>query len=877
MREAGAQARSAMIGTIHDASGAPLPGVDVSLAGAALSGGSRTDVTNARGAYRFSDLPPGEYELAAELQRLPVVRRSGLWLPVGTTLTIDVTLGANGARNAATRDEAAPVVDVTAAASTLQFSREELESLPFAGVGGLVQLTPGVTPRSVFGGGPDTNQLVIDGSQTVLTHRLGTASAGIHPYWMDEAQIVSLGVNAHAGEFSGVVTNLAVRHGGNRISGLGEYRTTRPNAVANNTGSLSDALRAQFRPQKIISRWAANAQAGGPIVRDRVFFFAGLVYNRNKSQQAGTIGDVAQDSRTPNVMARLNWVASPVVRLEGFFQRERNRSTGALGRNQLPETAGDSTTRVYTWNQHLTWTAGARTLVEVRASGLDLRLLGLPDARRAGPPTRVDRITQIRSGNAARFDDNFARRILTGASLRREIDGIGGSHDVDVGFEHDQTTFRTVSGFPGGRSYTDAAGVPDEVQFWDGDTVMSTGARTTFYIEDAWRTGRVTIHPGVRVAVNRGSVPDAGTVYRSHPVSPRLGVAWDVAADHRTVVRAGYGRFHDGLYPTVFDFLNTSGLTPSIRYDVLAGGALQELSRPVITNVALDDEVAHAYVGQYLVGLEREVWPSVSLKAQYVRRSFKEIWAFIGTGLQYAPVQGRDSGPDGLLGTPDDGPPLTVFNRISPPEQLFSVLTNPDEAWRCYDAVQVIGEKRVSRNGQLLAAYTWSRTRGTVNTAGGENRANGGDTSRSGVFGNPNRALNAEGRAFGDTPHQLNVQGTYLMPWGGVRLSGGYRYSSGGAWGRTATIVGLAQGNQAVRIEPRGTRRIEATSQLDARLEKTFRLRASGSTVGIYADVFNLTNQGVPLTVQEGSGATFGQPLAWTTPRTLQVAARIRF
>jgi hypothetical protein len=147
-----------------------------------------------------------------------------------------------------------------------------------------------------------------------------------------------------------------------------------------------------------------------------------------------------------------------------------------------------------------------------------------------------------------------------------------------------------------------------------------------------------------------------------------------------------------------------------------------------------------------------------------------------------------------------------------------------------------------------------------------------------GVFFNPNRSLNARGRTFSDAPHQVQVQGTYFSPvLYGVRVSGGYRYVSGGAWSRTAVITGLSQGNQTVRIEPRGARRNEAITQFDLRLEKTFPLRASGQSIGLYADVFNVTNQGVALSVVEASGDTFGQPATWTAPRTLQVAARLMF
>ena len=82
-----------------------------------------------------------------------------------------------------------------------------------------------------------------------------------------------------------------------------------------------------------------------------------------------------------------------------------------------------------------------------------------------------------------------------------------------------------------------------------------------------------------------------------------------------------------------------------------------------------------------------------------------------------------------------------------------------------------------------------------------------------------------------------------------------------------------------MRIEPRGTRRLEAGKELDLRIEKTFPLGSAGRTLGVYADVFNITNQGVPLAmmVVEASGATFGQPGTWASPRTVQAAARVKF
>lgn len=194
--DAWAQARSALVGAIRDADGAPVPGAAVSLQHQSPPGEPVIGVTNVRGVFRFAELTPGDYELTATQGTL-TVRRTGLRLPVGTTLTVDLAFRAT--QEAATIGGSGPVVDVTTAALTTNFDREELENLPIGGVAALQQFAPGIS-RAFFGSAGDTNQVMIDGSPAVFTLRDRTASPAIHPYWMDEAQIVSLGANASTGE-----------------------------------------------------------------------------------------------------------------------------------------------------------------------------------------------------------------------------------------------------------------------------------------------------------------------------------------------------------------------------------------------------------------------------------------------------------------------------------------------------------------------------------------------------------------------------------------------------------------------------------------------------------------------------------------------------
>src|SRR5262245_60468773 len=821
--DAGAQTPSTLTGTIRDGSGAIVAGGTLALDGAGLLGEKLVAATNALGRYRFPNLPPGFYELTASGQNLGSVTRT-VRVPIGSTLVLDFVLDKAEASAKITLVNAGPMIDVTSPASTPRLTTADLENLPIEGGIAVLQAAAAVPPRAAFGSGSDTKQLTVDGGPATFLERNRARSAAVHVYWMDEIQVVGLGATAEDGEFSSIVANVALRSGSNRVSGLLEHRISPSGWVGDNTRGLQEPLRTSFQPQEILSRWGSHAQVGGPFTRDRLFFFGGFDYRMNKVVQAGTIGNVPFEERSPAVLTKLTWTPRRSLRVDGFVEDDRTRERGAIGRNSLPEVANDRTWRVRSWNARASSTVSPHTLLEFRSGAMLFNFVGIPAARRVGPAPHRDTVTGIRSGNVSAFQDEFGRRYVTSATMTRFLEDFGGwSHTFRSSVEVERTSYDQASGYPAGRSYTDAAGAPEMVELWDGDRITGTGTRTTLVAQDAWSlASRITIHPGVRVGVNRGSVPDKGTVFRTAPLSPRIGIAWDVSTDHTTVVRGDYGRFHEGLYTPLFDFMNTAGRNPRITARVVGPETFVETNRTTVADsVAVDDALAHAFVDQYLLGVERELPADFSVAVQYVGRRFGDIWALTDTGSQYAPVERRDPGPDGRLNTADDGGFVAVFELLNP-AQSFSRLTNPEGAYRRYHAIQAMAQKRFSRTWQLLGSYTRSTLRGNVDAGAGDNRASGNETDQDGGFFNPNRRSNADGPSAFDYTHQFNVQGMYVVPaWGGVNVSGSYRFLSGGAAGRTATITGLQQGNQTVRIEPRGTRRIDGASAIDARIEKT--------------------------------------------------------
>ena len=263
------------------------------------------------------------------------------------------------------------------------------------------------------------------------------------------------------------------------------------------------------------------------------------------------------------------------------------------------------------------------------------------------------------------------------------------------------------------------------------------------------------------------------------------------------------------------------------------------------------------------------------MRVQYIRRNFKDALGYVNTGAPWTPVTAIDPGPDGVLGTRDDGGPLTVYHDDRPQEQ-FLLLTNPRDAWRSYNAVQMMGTRRYAKGWQLQASYTWSRSRGSYDNGFSSNAANG-ELSLNGIGANPNWTIFRTGRTSEDRTHDVKVLGIYTLPyWGGIRVCGIYRYVSGTPWGRVIPFDPLTNlCCSGPLVEPKDAHELDATNTIDLRVEKTFPV---GSTkFGIYGDVFNLTNQGIATSINQGSGPNFGVPFGWSDPRTLRVGLRVRF
>src|SRR6266849_55007 len=283
-----ALAQSAIAGVVHDSSGGVLPGVSVEAASGALIEGTRTAVTDNAGSYKIENLRPGVYAVTFILTGFRSVKREGINLPTSFTATINAELSVGQLQESVTVTGASPLVDVHSSVSQSVMNRERLDTIPtgkdpFAVgqlIAGVTTSTPDVggtqimqqPTLQVHGSSNNDNVFMVDGVQ--IQHiGFGGNQTGFYfnDGLMDEIgyQTSSLPAEAPVG---GVQINMIPRDGGNTYHGTVFITGANDRMQADNLSQ--DLIDLGFRKQnRVQSVYDANITLGGPVRRDRLWFF----------------------------------------------------------------------------------------------------------------------------------------------------------------------------------------------------------------------------------------------------------------------------------------------------------------------------------------------------------------------------------------------------------------------------------------------------------------------------------------------------------------------------------------------------------------------------------------------------------------------------
>src|SRR5687768_6383965 len=336
-------AQATLTGSVRDGSGAVLPGVTVEASSPALIEKVRTAVTDNSGQYRIIDLRAGTYALSFSLPGFTPVRRENITLSGTQTLTIAVDLRVGGLQESITVTGETPVVDVQSARREVVIDRDMVQTIPSTrSVGGLLNATAGLTvdgngialsPTMTFfsanGGANNEGRMAVNG-MTVGAARSG----GVSSYVYDAVGVdeVSIRVGGGLGETDtgGPIMNIIPRTGGNLFAGTGFLSTAGDWSRGNN---LNDELRAFGLTETpgIIQAHDASFSVGGPILRDRLWFYGSY---RNLDTQTAVEGITA--NANAGDATRWDWAPSDTnARLVQDRQMLISRFSGQAGRSRL--------------------------------------------------------------------------------------------------------------------------------------------------------------------------------------------------------------------------------------------------------------------------------------------------------------------------------------------------------------------------------------------------------------------------------------------------------------------------------------------------------------------------------------------------------------
>ena len=277
---------STIEGTVTDATGAVVPGAEVKVSGTTLAS-ERTATTGANGFYRVTALPAGNYTLAISAKGFGT-RTAGLELTLNRVVVFDVTLQLEGVE--AVIDVSSPLVDASTSATGATITPRQITELPVNGRNylDLLQLVPGVAinrqvdPNSdsanpVLGERSGNNNFLIDGQPNKDTVNGGPAQQ-FNQETIAEFQVLTNGYKAEFGQASGAVVNVITKSGGNDYRGVGSLFFRDDGLDA--TNSL-DETRTDPLP---LRRYDSSIAGGGPVLKDRFFFFGSAEHISEKRQ-----------------------------------------------------------------------------------------------------------------------------------------------------------------------------------------------------------------------------------------------------------------------------------------------------------------------------------------------------------------------------------------------------------------------------------------------------------------------------------------------------------------------------------------------------------------------------------------------------------------
>jgi hypothetical protein len=291
------------------------------------------------------------------------------------------------------------------------------------------------------------------------------------------------------------------------------------------------------------------------------------------------------------------------------------------------------------------------------------------------------------------------------------------------------------------------------------------------------------------------------------------------------------------------------------------------------TSTALDPNIKDTKTSEVSAWLEHEVIPGLALSGGYVYRHIDNFRVIANRNRPMSafnvPITIRDPGPDGVLGNGDDGAGIPGFNLSAAAlaAGVSNIVTNlPGDAE--YHTIELSATKRQSGRWSLQGSFAirWNEDQDTAYF--------GNNLRALTTPANPNDLINTDEGRYRFSGWTVKINGTYNAPLG-LRITPALRFQQGQAFGRTflaGAANGINYGTQRILAEPIDSQRQDNIGILDVRVEKSFTV--SARRLGLFFDVYNMTNSDAAQNITWNSGAAYRRPVTIIGPTIMRFGAK---
>jgi len=680
-----------------------LPGATVTVSSESLQG-ERTAVTDVNGVYSVPGLPPGTYTVKFEMDGMSSVQRTAV-VPLGGAVTMDQVLSVAPVKEVVVVNGARPA-PVSSPAGAFNVRAEQFSLMPVARTPfGLADLAPGLTDNT-----PNNNQVTIGGAFAydnvflmdgvdINDNVLGQPNNLFIEDAIQEQQVLTSGVSAEYGRFSGGVVNVITKSGGNLFSGAFRSNFTNP---AWSVETPLEKTAGTTHASKLSPTYELTS--GGPVLRNRAWFFVGSRIERTTTQGTFAQTRIPYTSHNDNTRYEgklTGTVASGHTLQASVIDNRTDLVQPAFGGSIDPAamTTPSTLNRLYVAN----WRGvlGARTFATAQYSQKNWKLQnagGTSTSVFESPIMTRGATAGVPGGlqyNAPYFDstdpEERNNHQLTASVTRMLSSRRSGTHEVKGGFEYFVSTrvggnSQTSTGYvfqtdykldANGRPELDANGalIPrfmpgvSRVQVWQPHRGASIDLTTaSLFVTDHWvATRRLTFDLGLRFeSVGTEATGNVKTVDVTTLV-PRLAGAFDLTGDGKTILQGTYAHYA-GKYNDVQFSRNASVGNPD-RYVMQYTGPAGEgrgfaagfdptnytttVSGTFPTaNVSFADDVRSPMTKEYTMALARELGQKGYVRATYVNRKatdFVEDFITVAGGRTTITLNGLPASFDNIV------------------------------------------------------------------------------------------------------------------------------------------------------------------------------------------------------------------------------------